>query len=394
MKGVFYITLAVVLLVSCTNNMEEKPKPPATQSNPVKEADLNTITLTEKAVERLGIRTVEVVDQAVGNSRSFSGEVVAIPGKTVTLTAPVAGTLMPSRKNIPLSAGQRVTKGQQIARLVILPTERDLLSVQADVTQRQIQYDVAVEKVKRNKQLFEEKAGSQRAMQEAESELAAVAAQLNVARNRVELLKGNPSPALADRMSTLEMQAPISGIIQRVYTSTSQVVATGAPIADLVSLQTLWLRVPVYAGDESQINARESALIRGLSDFGGSTDAVTARPVVGPQTSDPLASSVDLYYEISNSNGSFRPGQRVSVTLPYKGNQSAPVIPFSAILYDIYGGTWVYENTAPLTYVRRRVEVLRITNGIGVLQKGPAAGTKIVTDGAAELFGTEFGGGK
>ncbi|MCW3079196.1 efflux RND transporter periplasmic adaptor subunit [Segetibacter sp.] len=392
-RNIFLIT-CLGIVASCGGKKEEKPKPPATQSNPVKEGDLNTISLTDKAVERLGIKTFEVVDQFVGNSRAFSGEVVATPGKIITVTAPVAGQLMASRNGTQLAPGQQVTKGQQIARLVILPSERDLLSVQADVTQREIQYNTAVEKVKRNTLLFEEQAGSLRAKQEAEAELAGIAAQLRVARNRLQLLKGNTSQALADRMSTLNLEAPISGVIQKVYSSTSQVLATAAPIVDIVSLQTLWIRVPVYAGDEAQINARENAFVRGLSDAGSSDNAVVARPVTGPQTSDPLSTSIDLYYEVDNSKGNFRPGQRISVTLPYKGTQSALVVPYSAILYDISGGTWVYENTAPRTFIRRRVNVSRVANGMAILQQGLAIGTKVVTDGAAELFGTEFGGGK
>jgi RND family efflux transporter MFP subunit len=398
MKRSIHIILLIgsiaMVTTSCSGKKEEKPKPPAAQSNPVKEGDLNTITLTDKAVERLGIKTFEVADQFVGNSRSFSGEVIATPGKIITVTAPVAGTLMAARNGVQLSAGQQVSKGQQIARLVILPAERDLLSVEADVTQKQIQYNVAVEKVKRNTQLYQEQAGSLRAKQEAEAELAGLAAQLKVARNRLQLLKGNTTQALADRMSTLNMEAPISGVIQKVYSSTTQVLATAAPIVDIVSLSTLWIRVPIYAGDHAQINARENAVVRGLSEFGGSSNAIVARPVTGPQTSDPLATSVDLYYEVENSKGAFRPGQRISVTLPYKGTQSALVVPFAAILYDIQGGTWVYENTAPRTFVRRRVEVARVANGMAILQQGPTIGTKVVTDGAAELFGTEFGGGK
>jgi RND family efflux transporter MFP subunit len=380
---------------SCNPGRKEvKPVSPASQSNPVKETDLNTITLTEKAVERLGIQTVEIKEASLGNTRVFSGEIIATPGKTITVTAPVAGTLMPPANGQIITPGQQVKKGQQIFRLVILPSEKDLLSVQEDVTQKQIQFNVAAEKVKRASQLYAEKAGSLRAKQEAEAELAAVEAQLRVAKSRLELLKGNTTQSLADRMSTLQLQAPISGIVQQVYSSTSQVLANAAPIVDIVSLNPVWVRVPIYAGDESRINSHAPASIRGLSDFAGSSTSIIGRPVRGPQTSDPLATSIDLFYEINNSNADFRPGQKVSVTLPYKGVQSSLVIPYTAILYDIHGGTWVYENTAPRVFVRRRVELQRVDGTTAVLQRGPKPGTKIVTAGAAEIFGTEFGGGK
>lgn len=400
MKRYFFYSilfLPVIALISpaCnSNDLKTKAASPATQSNPVKEGELNTITLTEQAVERLGIETVEIKVASIGNSRVFSGEIIATPGKTITVTAPVAGTLMAPKNGRAVTPGQQVVKGQQLFRLVILPSEKDLLSVQEDVIQKQIQYDVAVEKVKRASQLYEEKAGSLRAKQEAEAELAGIAAQLRVAKSRLELLKGNTTQSLADRMSTLQLQAPISGIIQQVYSSPSQVLANAAPIVDIVSLNPVWVRVPVYAGDETAINSRASASVRGLSDFAGSSTSVMATPVQGPQTSDPLATSINLFYEINNSKGDFRPGQKVSVTLPYKGVQAALTIPYAAILYDIHGGTWVYENTESRVFVRRRVELQRVDGNMAILQRGPKPGAKIVTAGAAEIFGTEFGGGK
>lgn len=390
-----FFGLFISWVSSCKNKKDNKPAPPSSQSNPLKEGDLNTIKLTEKAVERLGIKTVEVTSQDMNNSRFFSAEVIPAPGKMITVTAPVAGTFLSSQNGTQLVAGQQVAKGQQIGRLVILPSERDLLSVQADLAQKEIQHNTASEKLKRNKLLYEERAGSLRAVQEAEGELAAVAAQLKVARNRLQLLKGNTTQALADKMSTLNIEAPISGIIQKIYSSTSQVLATAAPIVDIVSLENLWIRVPVYAGDQDQVNAKQKAYVRGLSETGTSGDPVEAEPVSGPQTSDPLSTSVDLYYIITGTNkGNFRPGQKVSITLSFKATSTALVVPYAAILYDIQGGTWLYENTAPLTYIRRRVEISRVTDGMAILKQGPATGTKVVTDGAAELFGTEFGGGK
>lgn len=69
-------------------------------------------------------------------------------------------------------------------------------------------------------------------------------------------------------------------------------------------------------------------------------------------------------------------------------------IPFSAIVYDIYGGTWMYEMVTPETFVRQRVEVSSVEAGTAMIRRGPAAGTMIVIEGVAELFGTEFGGAK
>ncbi len=77
---------------------------------------------------------------------------------------------------------------------------------------------------------------------------------------------------------------------------------------------------------------------------------------------------------------------------PIRGKQRS-VIPYSAILYDAKGDTWVYVNPEPQTYIRERVTVEFIEGDQAVLTKGPAEGSAVVTVGAAELYGTEFGVG-
>jgi hypothetical protein len=76
---------------------------------------------------------------------------------------------------------------------------------------------------------------------------------------------------------------------------------------------------------------------------------------------------------------------------------SVIVVPYSAVVYDPDGGTWVYTVPQPLTYVREKVVVATVggTNGTeAVLSDGPAAGTTVVSVGAFELYGAELGVGK
>ena len=77
-----------------------------------------------------------------------------------------------------------------------------------------------------------------------------------------------------------------------------------------------------------------------------------------------------------------------------KGTENAIVVPHSALLNDIHGGTWVYVRTAPHVFARRRVEVQDVVNNLVLLSRGPDVNTPVVTNGAAELYGVEFGVGK
>ncbi|MFC7848436.1 hypothetical protein ACFUTU_08185 [Arthrobacter sp. NPDC057388] len=74
-----------------------------------------------------------------------------------------------------------------------------------------------------------------------------------------------------------------------------------------------------------------------------------------------------------------------------KGEGSPLQVPYGALVYDANGKTWVYTNPEPRTYIRAAVTVDKIADNKVQLRSGPAVGTEVVTIGAAELFGAEFG---
>jgi hypothetical protein len=69
-------------------------------------------------------------------------------------------------------------------------------------------------------------------------------------------------------------------------------------------------------------------------------------------------------------------------------------IPYAAILYDPAGDSWTYTNPEPLVFVRAPIDVIRIDGEQALLSSGPPPGTEVVTVGAAELLGTEYGVGE
>ena len=68
------------------------------------------------------------------------------------------------------------------------------------------------------------------------------------------------------------------------------------------------------------------------------------------------------------------------------------VIPYDAVLYDPNGDTWTYTNPKPLVFQREDISVARIDGDSAVLTKGPVIGTPVVTVGATEIWGVEYGG--
>jgi hypothetical protein len=66
------------------------------------------------------------------------------------------------------------------------------------------------------------------------------------------------------------------------------------------------------------------------------------------------------------------------------------VVPYSSLIYDPKGQTWVYTSPAPRTFLRHKVEIDRITGELVILDSGPPAGTVVATVAVAEIYGTEM----
>ena len=77
-------------------------------------------------------------------------------------------------------------------------------------------------------------------------------------------------------------------------------------------------------------------------------------------------------------------------TVPIRQNGQEKIIPFEAVIYDAEGKAYAYTAPEPLTFVRKEIKIDRMDGNSAVLSDAPPASTKVVTVGAAEVYGTEF----
>jgi RND family efflux transporter MFP subunit len=375
----------IVLLVGFACGSSDKPAPPpppAKVTSPVKESELTTVKLTEDAERRLAIKTAKVERKEIARTRTYPGQIEAVPGTGASIAAPVAGLLVAAG---PLAPGKKVERGEILLRLrPLVPAEADVLSRgERDVAVAKTRVDTGKQRAERLAQLAKDGAASQRAAEEAAAEHAVAEADLAAAAARVQRLRENP---FASEVA-LPLRAPDAGTVLRLGATPGQVVAAGAALVELARVDRAWVRVAVYAGDVEAIDRKQAATVQRLG--GRDTRAIT--PGELPALADPASATADLVYVVDNADAAFLPGQRVLATLPLAGAQTALVVPHAALLYDIHGGAWVYTAGAPHVFTRRRVEVRDVLGDIAVLDRGPEPGTTVVTAGASELYGSEFG---
>ena len=390
----FRCWLLLLVAVACDDAGPSSDTPPATIQHAVSEAELTTVTLTSDAVQRLGIETAPVESATFAPTREVGGEIIVPPGFALTVVAPVPGmVLAPEGGSIP-RAGARVADGQTLFRLVGLPAGGALARTREDLVVAEARLRAARAEAERTANLFADRLVSARDNERAIADLAAALADRDaVAAQRRLADGGRGATPESSPASSLAIAAPQSGVLQTLHVAAGQVVAAGASLAEIVRLDRLWVRVPIYAGDAGKLRRGEDAAVHALS--AASSNATRAVPVSAPPSADASSASIDLFYEVRGSTAALRPGQRVGVTIPIEGaRERALGIPLDARGRDMSGGAWVYDRLDSLVFARRRVDVVRVVNGRAILGRGPAPGAPVVIAGAAELFGTEFGAGK
>jgi hypothetical protein len=328
----------LISLLAMTNFCVAAEEKQATITNGVKEGQLATVTLTQKAEQRLGIVAVPVERRKVSQSRLLGGELI-----------------LPA--DVPNQSGE-----QSIFTILpqMTPSERlrvaeAQIDADGEVEVARVQLEAVEVEVTRAEVLLRDKAGSAKALDQAKAQRALAQAAQDAAKAKRALLGSQVLPAL--------------------------------------SPEILWVKVPVYVGELKRLALDQDAVLTGLD---GRPDAtpVMLKPIKAPPSANAATSTVDLFYQFNNPEGKHLPGERVAILAPLTTEEESLVVPWASVLYDFNGGAWVYEQLGNQSYTRRRVDVHHVAGKDAILTRGPEPGTKVVTLGAPEIFGTEFGTGK
>ena len=385
--------ISAISVMACGGQIDQQAAPPSKVDNGIAESQLTTVTISSEAFSRLRIETALVESTTVAPTRTVGGEIVIPPGQTLVVTAPMAGTVLPPESGGIPGGGTRVARRQPLMRLVALPSDRDLLHTQEALTVAEARLRQARAEADRVANLFADRLVAARDHERAQADLSASAAAYEAALAQQNLiLKGMPADPRG--LAPLLISSPGAGVVRSLSVGAGQSVAAGAPLAEIIRLDRLWVRVPLYVSDAHLIARSADANVHAIGDAGGGTSTM-ARPIAAPPSADANAASVDLYYELPGASRAYQPGERVGITLTLLDrSEKLLIVPLESVLHDMNGGAWVYELTDSLQFTRRRVELVRVANGRAIIARGLTVGASVVTAGAAELFGTEFGAGK
>jgi multidrug efflux pump subunit AcrA (membrane-fusion protein) len=303
----------------------------------------------------------------------------------MTISAPVGGELHALQTQSTLAPGSLVARGDVLLKLVPFASiDRDVRArVEREQAVTAAQLVAAESRVARLSQAGADQAVSRRAYEEAVAARDILRADVRAAEARAQTTRAGP--LLSD--VALTIKAPGDGVVRALSVAPGQAVAAGTALLELVAVEALQVRVPVYAGDLSRFDASVGVRVRALS--APPEAAVVAMPVLGPPTAAPERATVDRYFALGRG-ALFAPGERVLVELSLRSEQSALSVPRAAVIYDASGAAWVYACESKLAFQRARIDPLRLAGERIVFTRGPSLGSCVASVGAAEIFGSEF----
>jgi multidrug efflux pump subunit AcrA (membrane-fusion protein) len=206
-----------------------------------------------------------------------------------------------------------------------------------------------------------------------EQELKAAAAQRDAARGRLESAQA--------QLSYTRLTSPLSGVVTDLPYYAGETPPSGQPVVTVMDISQVIARAHVAPGDAALITVGADASIIGTDGIPHPAKVSQVSPAL-----DAANSSVEIWVQADNTDGSMRPGTSVKVEIVGQMVSNALVIPDKAVLTTPTGATFaivIDQNNVPH---RRQVSVGIRDTGKAQITDGLDNGQRVATTGAFELF--------
>jgi membrane fusion protein, multidrug efflux system len=349
-----------------------------------KDNDANAATTAATPSVTVGPENVAVArQQEIQSGPTISGSLA--PEKEARLSAEVPGAVVQTMAE----AGQRVTRGQLLARIDDAAIQQALLSARSTLASAQTAASNAERELQRARTLVQAGAIAERDLESATTASTGAQAQLAAARAQVAAAQQN--------MDRTRITAPFTGVVAERRVSAGDVVAPGMPLFTVVEPGSMRLEASVPAEQLSavRLGAPVSFTVSGYPgrEFTGRITRVS--PVA-----DPTTRQVQILATIPNAGNSLVGGLFAEGRIASE-SRSGLVIPANAInergiaptARRLKGGV-VEEVTVQLGLRDQGTETVEITAGLAAgdtvlvgAAQGISAGTKVtigrITDRAS-----------
>ncbi|MFL5615896.1 MAG: efflux RND transporter periplasmic adaptor subunit [Gemmatimonadaceae bacterium] len=366
------IVLTVLLAAAaCSNNGAARP---ADSSN----GRTGAFTLT--ADQRARIHLVTVQNTPFRPTLEATGTVAFNGDRSTPVLSPISGPAL----QILVNPGAVVSKGQALATV----SSPDFAAAVAGYRKAESGYRNAKRIADLDEQLFKNDALARRDLEQAQTDLAAAAADRDASIQQIRALGVEESQIDAIRNNkpteTLQatIRAPIEGTVVEKLISPGQLLQAGTTqcftIADLSSM---WVLANVFPSDVKDVAVGETVDVI--------TDAASA-PMPGrvdyvASLVDPTSKAIAVRVLVPNTNHVLRKDMFVHVGIHATHEHTGLLVPTTSVLRDEENLPFVYVAAANGSYDRRRITLGSRVGDQYEISDGLHPGDKVVSEGALFL---------
>ena len=310
-------------------------------------------------------KDVPVQVQAIGSVEAYS---------MVAVKTQITGQLT----TVNFREGQDVKQGDLLFELDKRPFEADLKKQEANLNRDIAQAQLAHVQLKRYAALLKEGVIAKEQYDQIQSNADALDAAIEADKAAVENSRV--------QLQYCSIYSPINGRVGTILIHQGNMIkANDVPLVNINQIEPIRVAFTVpeqYLGEVKKFAANGKLPVQ-------ATIQGDNRPAIGKlsfidNSVDTTTGTIKLKGEFANTDRRLWPGQFVNVTLTLNTQPNAIVVPSQAVNTG-QQGQFVFVIKPDMTVETRPVTVVRTGNGQSVIDKGLAAGEKVVTDGQLRL---------
>ncbi|WP_286753389.1 MULTISPECIES: efflux RND transporter periplasmic adaptor subunit [Sphingobacterium] len=364
----YMVYVLAIVCISCHRNTENAAsKPPGPK-------DENLVSLTDAQLRNVHLEIVTLADEPITNILKVNGKIDVPPQNFVSVSIPLGGYL----KSTKLLPGMKVSKGDVIAVVEnpqFVQLQQDYLSAQSKLHFAQLDF-------RRQKELNQNQASSDKVMQQAQAEMNSQQIIMNAIAKQLELIHIQPSTVSAGNIrKSAPVYSTIDGYVSKVNVNIGKYVNPSDILFELINPTDIHLNLKVYEKDLEQL--RPGQLLLAYSNANPSKKYNGKIHLIGKDV-DP-SGMTDVHCHLDKYDQNMIPGVYMNAEIQTTATLGH-ALPEESIV-DFEGKNYVFISEGNSNYRLAEIAVEEPQKGlVKVLNYRDFEGKKIVSKNAYTLL--------
>ncbi|HEX9971365.1 MAG TPA: efflux RND transporter periplasmic adaptor subunit [bacterium] len=305
---------------------------------------------------------------------------LTIPAKVITNQDNEAqiGSLVQGRVHqVFVKVGDYVKAGQILMTVEGL----DVGEIKAGFLKAKAAHDYTKANYERQKKLFDEKIGSQKALLESQAEYEKALAEFKAEDNKIHSVGLSDEDVTDGKKNeehtsgTLPIKSPINGVVVERNVVIGQLVDATTNAFKVINTNSVWVDGQIYEKDLTKINQKTNAVFTSATY---QNEKFNGRIIYIGQTIDEQTRTITVRGEFSNSNNKLKPQMFGELKIPVGTNAKAILIPDEAVVKET-GQNYVFVQTTDTTFEKRNVITGTSVDNMIEIKEGLKEGDTVVS---------------